>query len=209
MIGIFGGAFDPVHLGHLKTIQYVLEQCQLEQIRLIPLANTVHKEQPLATPTQRVQMLQAAIASFDQFIVDEREVERKGSSYTVDTLKSLKKDLPDKNLCLILGADAFNHFLSWREPEVILELANIVIMQRPNSPFSPNQEMKTLLKQHQAKDLEELKQSAAGSIYFQDVPQLAISSTQIREHISKHQDVSSLLPESVFSLIKKWKLYQM
>lgn len=106
-IGILGGTFDPVHFGHLRPALDVAEQLNLEHVRLIPSAEPPHRAEPVATAQQRVALLQLAIKNNPRFVVDDRELHRKGPSYTVDTLYSLKQEFPDSSFYLMLGTDAF------------------------------------------------------------------------------------------------------
>lgn len=134
MIGILGGTFDPVHYGHLRTALDVQEALGLNEIRLIPLRDPPHRSAPLAPASQRLALLRAAIKDNPGFAVDSRELERSGKSYSVDTLHSLKQEQPERVLCLLLGSDAFDGFPEWHEPERILQLAHLVVMQRPGEP---------------------------------------------------------------------------
>ena len=208
MIGIFGGTFDPVHYGHLKTVLFVQQQLQLDQVRLIPLGQAVHREQPVATASQRLEMLYAATVDYPGLVVDAREIKRPGGSYTVDTLKSVKQDFPDETLCLITGSDAFAGFPGWHLPETILTLAHLVVMQRPDSTPLNDPVIRQLLDERQAKSVKQLADSAAGSILYIQVPQLDISSTDIRNRLQSDQPVSSMLPLPVYELISHWGLYR-
>jgi len=108
MIGILGGTFDPIHNGHLRTALDVQQCLSLEEVRFIPCGVPPHRVAPVAEPIQRLSMVRAAIARKKKYTVDDREIRRKGPSYMVDTLTSLKRDFKDKSLCLILGTDACN-----------------------------------------------------------------------------------------------------
>ena len=210
MIGIFGGTFDPVHNGHLETVQYVRQALNLEQVRLIPLGQAVHREQPIASAQQRLEMLRAAIINLDGLVADDTEINRPGGSYSVDTLDALKPEYPGKSLCLIIGSDAFNGFESWKSPGKILSLAHLVVMQRPdNDTFTtPGDFIANLLKTRQVETGEELHRHDNGKILFVKVPQIDISSTMIREKLLKNEPVSQLTPAPVEQLIRHWQLYQ-
>ena len=208
MIGIFGGTFDPVHFGHLKTVAHVLDQLDLEQVRLVPLGQAVHREQPIASAQQRIAMLRAAISDNPKLYVDDRETRRNGGSYSVETLASIKQEMPDKTLCLIVGSDAFADFSSWYQPETILSLAHIIVMQRPETLFKAGLETEHLLHDHVVADAQALTEKDNGSILFQEVPQLAISSTQIREMVKRNEALTEVTPTAVAELIKQWDLYK-
>lgn len=208
MIGIFGGTFDPVHYGHLKTVEHVLEKLNLEQVRLVPLGQAVHREQPIASAQQRIAMLRAAIADNQKLHVDDRETLKAGGSYSVETLASIKREMPDKTLCLIVGSDAFAGFSSWYQPETILSLAHIIVMQRPETIFKAGLETEHLLHDHVVADIHALTEKDNGGILFQDVPQLAISSTQIRQMVKNNEALTEVTPLAVAELIRQWDLYK-
>jgi nicotinate-nucleotide adenylyltransferase len=201
MIGIFGGTFDPIHFGHLRTSLEVQQALELEELRLIPLRDPPHREQPGATPQQRVEMIRAAIAPEPAFRLDSRELEREGKSYSVRTLRSLREELGDTPLCLIIGSDAFRGFPSWHKPEEILQLAHIVVMQRPGDE-SPD-----LYPERLAESVSDLHASPAGRIWPQRVTQLEISATRIRELIRRGESPRYLLPEPVLEIIQREGVY--
>ena len=130
-IGVFGGTFDPVHFGHLRTAYELLVRLELAEVRFVPCAVAPHRRQPITDSATRVRMLEAAIADVPEFVIDTRELERAGPSYTVDTLESLRTEYPDEALCLLLGMDAFLGLPGWHEWERLLDLAHIVVANRP------------------------------------------------------------------------------
>ena len=132
MIGVLGGTFDPVHFGHLRPALEVRQALGLEELRLIPLRQAVHRPQPQASPEQRLAMLRLAVQGAEGLRIDDRELRRVGESYTYDTLVDLRIELgPAVGLCLLVGADAFRGFLSWHRPDDILALAHLIVMRRP------------------------------------------------------------------------------
>ncbi|NCA87579.1 MAG: nicotinate (nicotinamide) nucleotide adenylyltransferase [Gammaproteobacteria bacterium] len=132
MIGVLGGTFDPVHFGHLRPALEVRQALGLEELRLIPLRQAVHRSQPQASPEQRLAMLRLAVQGAEGLRVDDRELRRGGESYTHDTLVDLRGELgPAVGLGLLVGADAFRGFLSWHRPDDILALAHLIVMRRP------------------------------------------------------------------------------
>ena len=201
-IGILGGTFDPIHFGHLRVALDVAEQLNLDHIRLIPSARPPHREQPQASPEQRLTMLQLAIKNNEKFVVDDREIHRHGDSYTVDTLLSLRQDFPDNPLFLLMGTDAFADIKTWSRWQQLLELAHIVIMQRPN-------EILTMPDEYQG-DIgnEGDEQLPAGKIWPTVVTQLTISATDIRTKIAQGGNPQYLLPDAVIQLINMLGLYQ-
>lgn len=207
MIGIFGGTFDPIHNGHVRIALDALEELGLAQVRLIPLGQAVHRDQPKASAQQRLQMVAAAIDVIPGLVCDDREIRRQGSSYMVDTLQSLCDEQPSESLCLLLGSDAFNGFLSWYQPERILQLANIAVLQRPGYQLPEDVALRTLVQQHECADVDSFGKQANGAILFHNVTQLDISSSNIRQRIASARNPAALLPEAVIRLIQQQNLY--
>jgi len=205
-IGILGGTFDPIHYGHLRSAIDVAEQLNLERIQLIPSARPPHREQPQATPEQRLEMLHLAVKDHDLFKVDDRELHRSGESYTVDTLLSLRQEYPDSPLYLILGTDAFSHIQSWHRWDELLDLAHIVVMQRPMHVSAMSERLQTWYQQHVATKGDETL--LAGRVWSVGVAQLDISATAIRQKVSQGLTPLFLLPDAVIQFIDTLKLYQ-
>jgi len=208
MIGILGGTFDPIHIAHLRTALEVKQGVGLDEIRFIPLYQAVHREQPKVSGDLRLRMVLAAISDQPCFVADDRELKRQGESYTVDTLGSLRADLGDRTLCLIVGGDAFSQFLTWHRPLEILDLAHLVVMQRPGHGDLSDPGLQALIGEREATDPELLRQRPAGHIYFQSVTQMEISATHIRNLIAAAQSPRYLLPEGVLHIIQDQNLYQ-
>ncbi|RKZ78567.1 MAG: nicotinate-nucleotide adenylyltransferase [Gammaproteobacteria bacterium] len=205
-IGILGGTFDPIHFGHLRPALDVAEQLELDHIRLIPSARPPHREQPLATPEQRLLMLHLAVKNSQQFVVDDRELHREGASYTVDTLLSLRQDFPDSPLYLLIGTDAFFGIQTWHNWQRLIELAHIVVMQRPNEKTIMPDELNNWYQQHLATDTD--IELIAGKIWPIKVSQLEISATEIRSKITQGLTPQFLMPDAVIQLIEQLGLYK-
>jgi len=208
MIGIFGGSFDPVHHGHLRIALDAQEALQLDQVRLVPLGHAVHRAQPRASAQQRLAMLRCALGDHPRLFADDREIRRGGSSYMVDTLESLHAELPQQPLCLLLGGDAFNGFTRWRNPQRILELASILVMQRPATALPPDADLQQLVNAHHCADITRFKAIRSGAILFHSVTQLDISSSDIRQRIAMGKDPAFLLPAPVIDYIRQHRLYR-
>ena len=204
-IGILGGTFDPIHFGHLRPALDVAEQLDLDQIRLIPSAVPPHRAPPQATAQQRLTMLQLAVKNNDRFVVDDRELHREGPSYTVDTLMSLRQQFPESQLYLLLGTDAFVEIQTWHQWPQLIELAHIVVMQRPDEILDMSDELTRWYQQHLAADT--AHEQLAGAVWPVDVTQLAISATEIRGNISKGLSAKFLMPDAVMNLIEMLGLY--
>lgn len=209
MIGIFGGTFDPIHFGHLRVALEVMEQLRLEQIRFIPLNQAVHREQPATSAAQRLELLQAAIADQPGFIADDRETRRDSPSYTLETLQSLRQELGRQiPLCLLLGADAYAAFLQWHKPMEVIQLAHLVVMQRPGHMLPNDAELQAFTQRRLVEQPQQLAESSAGQILLLPVTQLEISASDIRRRIRQGTSARYLLPEAVWNLLMSKKLYQ-
>ena len=213
-IGILGGTFDPVHKAHLACAQAALNDFDLDEVRFIPCANTPHREQPLRSAEDRCNMVSLAIAGNKNFILDKRECQRTGLSYSVDTLQDLKEELgKDCIVYFLMGIDAFKGILSWKAPERILELCHLVVLDRPQYQHDFSDELKRLLEQHSCKK-ENHKNS--GCIFFIEGPMLDISASNIRNTFDlitsnptdSIRTLSAQLPESVKQYIHQHGLYQ-
>ncbi len=206
-IGILGGTFDPVHFGHLRIGLECKEALGLDELRMIPCATPSHRDAPNASAEQRAAMLAAALAGIDDVFVDDRELKRTGYSYTVDTLLSLRAEFPDAALYLIIGSDSFQSLLQWHRWETIVDLANVVIAQRPDHGDDRSSSAGVMLATRFC-DADEIAKTSAGKIAFVGVSQLEISSTHIRELIKEKKSAKYLLPDSVIELIAQYGLYE-
>ena len=207
MIGIFGGTFDPVHYGHLRPLWEVKEALSFDEVRLIPSYIPPHREAPGASPEQRLAMLKLALSDVPEFFIDQRELERGGASYMVDTLQSLRDELGETSISLILGQDAFNGLASWHRWQHLIELAHIVVMHRPGSQLPEVGAVSELVNERRSTAPAELKQTPAGRVFIQNVTQLDISATDVRAILAKKGDVRFLMPEPVRQYIAESQLY--
>ncbi len=210
MIGIFGGTFDPVHYGHLRSALEVKDIFGLDEVRLIPCANPPHREQPAVTAEMRLQMLELSIKNQPGLKIDTRELDRnkrsdQTPSYMVDTLKSLRQEFPSEPLLLFIGSDAFKHLTGWHQWQQLFDYAHIVVMTRPGLE---TQALDDFFKARLAKNINELAQDNAGKLCFQQITQLDISATAIRDMIARKQNPGFLLPDAVIEYIKQHKLYE-
>lgn len=205
-IGILGGTFDPVHFGHLRSALEVCLQLNLDHVRLIPCAEPPHRQATMASAEVRRLMLELAVKSVPQLIVDDRELERDGPSFTVDTLLSLRQEFSDNPLFLILGTDAFRGLASWSRWQQILSLTHIVVVQRPDETLDLQEDLQGWYQQHLAQATDH--HLAAGKIWPLTVTPLAISATQIRQDLLAANPVNFLLPESVIAVIEQLGLYR-
>ena len=204
MIGIFGGTFDPVHHAHLRTALEVAEHFGLDDMRLVPGNVPPHRPHPMASPAQRLAMLQVALFSEARLQVDDRELWREGYSYSIDTLQSLRDEVGfECPILFTLGFDAFLHFQRWHRWDEILTLAHLVVVQRPAYSLPPNGWYEPFL----STNPDDLRTTPAGRIYLLPVTALDISATNIRELLKQGKNPRYLLPDSVLDSIQRHQLY--
>ncbi len=206
-IGILGGTFDPVHHGHLRLALELYDALDLAEVRFIPLRTAPHREAPLAGRDLRCAMLEAAIKDEAGLCVDDRELSREGPSYTVDTLTSLREELSDTPLCLIMGMDAFRTLASWHDWTRLPELAHIVVVGRPGAHLTGDVELQKLLAERSVEDPSALHDQSAGHVFLAAIPMLDITASGIRAMIASGRSPCFLLPSSVLVLIHQHGLY--
>ncbi len=204
MIGIFGGAFDPIHYGHLRPTQEAMQRLPLAELRLIPAARPPHRPPPVASPAQRLAMVELAIRGLPGFRSDERELQRAGPSYTVLTLESLRTELHDTPLCLLIGADQFQSFESWHRWQEIPDLAHLVVLSRPGT--APGA-LPAWARGRECADFHELHTVPAGRLAFLPVSPQDISATRIRAALARGERTQGLLPEAVSRYIETNRIY--
>ncbi len=208
LIGILGGTFDPVHYGHLKPAHEIFRRLRLDELRVIPCCQPVHRDPPIAPPEQRLRMLQLALQEFPQFIADERELRRGGDSYTVDTLDELHSEFPQATLCLLMGLDALEGFKKWRRWRQILKFAHLLISARPGYGMQPGSERGKLIAEFGMPSEAGLRDRPAGGILLVATAQYDISSTLIRQRLRERQSAAGLLPPLVEEWLNKNRIYE-
>ena len=200
-MGIFGGTFDPIHYGHLRTAFELLQALRLQEIRFLPAGNPPHRDQPFADAQLRLRMVQAAPSGQAGFTVDDREVRKAGPSYSVETLGELRHEYPDRSLCLILGMDAFLSLPNWYQWRELLKLAHLVVAHRPGWRAPGRGPRGELLVDHGTGRIGDLHEMRAGHIFIHAVTQLEITSTDVRQLIAMGRDPRFLMPDNVRTLI--------
>ncbi len=206
-IGILGGTFDPVHNGHLRLAIEMREALGLSRVRLIPASVPPLRNAPDAAAPDRLRMLEAAIEGEDGLEIDERELKRKGTSYTVDTLRSLRKEIGATPLCLIVGMDAFRRLDEWHQWEELPELAHIAVAQRPGAEHPESGPVARLVESKGVDDPEKLRQREAGHVIFCEIPALEISATRIRTLLAAGRSIRYLVPDRVNEILIKGEQY--
>ncbi len=211
-IGLFGGTFNPIHLGHLRAAEEVREALALERILFIPSRVPPHKQQhesgPIASPAQRLDWVEQAISAHENFRVDRIEIDREGPSYLVDTLTAVRDRGPGAaNPVFIVGEDAFVEMGEWREPERIFGLADFAVMTRP--PGQPGDLEEWIPKIARAafdfdRNGRRARHNRAGTqIELVTITALDISSSQVREACREERSIRFLVPESIREAIEK------
>lgn len=212
-IGILGGTFDPIHLGHTQSAQAVANELGLTEVLLIPAHIPPHKLSadlvPHASAEQRAAMVEIACENSILFSADARELRRSGHSYTVDTLKELKQQYTNQVLHFIIGMDSLLTFTTWYQYKEILSLCHLVVNTRPNHSIEQmNEQTKKLLNKYQTTDITQLTLFDSGKIYFANKCFFDISSTHIRQQLAQKQPCNQHLLPSISEFIHKNKLYR-
>jgi nicotinate-nucleotide adenylyltransferase len=193
-IGVFGGSFDPPHLGHMALAQAAVADLQLDELRILPTGHAWHKNRALTPAVHRLAMARLAFTDLPQAVVDDREIKRAGPTYTVDTLRELRADFPDAEMMLIIGEDQAHALPTWHEWREILRLAIICVAER--------------------EDLTGARPRFVAPTSYESrfirlkMPLLPISATDIRSRIAAHQSIVSLVFEPVARYIDDHHLYQ-
>ena len=214
-IGLLGGTFDPIHIGHLRLAEEAREALGLAELRLIPAGEPPHRGTPRCPGEHRLAMVRRAVADNPQLTVDDSEVHSDGPSYTVLTLERLRARLgPARRLVLILGADAFEGLPLWHRWEELFTLAHIAVANRPGyaphgrrwpSVLSP--ELDAACQGRRLSHPDQLRAAPAGGLLPFDMTPLAISATHIRELLAQGHSARYLLPAPVLDYIAAHSLY--
>jgi nicotinate-nucleotide adenylyltransferase len=211
-LGVFGGTFDPIHLGHLRLAEEALDGLGLAGIRWIPAGRPALRGRPQVAAAERLAMVRLATAGNPRFTVDAGEVESARPSYTVTTLERLRAtegaELP---LVLLLGADAFARLPGWHRWQSLFALAHLAVAHRPGFPIAPDELPAALANAYRERlsaNPTALAESPAGRIVTFAMTQLAISATQIRALLASRRSVRYLLPDEVIAYIRRQHLYQ-
>lgn len=207
-VGLFGGTFDPIHNGHLRSALEVHEWLRLDELRLIPSARPPHRDVPGATAEHRLEMVRLAVQHAEGLTVDDSELRRERPSYTVETLESLRAELGDDvALFMVVGWDAFCSLPGWYRWRELLDLASLVVLQRPDYDLDAPEELKDLMAARSVNDPSEATASHGQIIGLTQTP-LAISASLVRSLIVENRSPRFLLPGSVLGYIETNGLYR-
>jgi nicotinate-nucleotide adenylyltransferase len=196
-LALFGGTFDPVHLGHLSVAWEAAELLDAE-VRLLPASIPPHRQLPIASAAQRVAILRAALQGQSRLSVDTRELDRAGPSFTVDTLTGLRAEQGARPLVLLIGADAFANLASWDRWRELFEVAHIGVLSRPGVSSILPTELEEAVTGRRVTTADALRDQPAGRVIELAVTPLEISATRIRELLAAGRDPRYLLPCGVF-----------
>jgi len=193
-IGVFGGSFDPPHNAHVALVQAAVRQLQLDELRVFPTGHAWHKPRPLSAAAHRLAMARLAFADLPRVAVDERELQRAGPTYTIDTLRQLRAEQAGAQIFLILGEDQAAALPSWHQWPEILQIAIISIAGRAPSTGT-----------HGLFDPSKLPQ---GQFEALQLPPMSVSATDIRALVAAGQGVAHLVPDGVARYIEQYHLYR-
>ena len=194
-LGVLGGAFNPPHIGHLICAQEAILRLELERVLLVPVGEAPHRaieQDPGAEP--RLEMCELAVEGDERLEASRIEIDREGPSYTVDTLRELRERSPDDELLLILGGDQAAALPSWREPEEVLRLATVSVVERGAW-------------HREGVAVKIARLAGAAGVRFFDMPRIQVSSTAIRRRVAQGVPIRYLVPESVADYVARNGLY--
>ena len=207
-LGILGGAFDPIHNGHLALALAALGQLKLDQARLMPVHIPPHRNRPLAANHHRKNMIELALAGQARLALDARELEREAISYTIDTLRSLRREFARSALCLLMGRDAFNKLESWKDYDQLLDYAHLVVAGRPGAAIDNlSAELQGWVTYYRSDDPALLDEAQNGALFFLDLAPLDISSSGFRRGYQANAGVEQWLPAATLRYIRQNNLY--
>lgn len=194
-LGIYGGTFDPIHYGHLLLAERCREALRLDEVWFIPAGNPPHKQGRVTTPAKaRAEMVEFAVSGFPEFRVSRMEMERGGPSYTVQTLELIRASDPTREVFLLMGADSIAELVTWREPARILELSQVVAVNRAGE--SPD-----------LSSLSDLLQQTGRTVRTVEMPAMGVSASEIRSRVARQFSIRFLTPRPVEMYIRQHKLY--
>ncbi len=197
-IGIMGGTFDPIHMAHLLLAEAAREQYHLDRVLFMPSAKPPHKDSRLVSPAEhREAMVRMAIEENPWFVYSDLELCRSGLTYTSDTLKTLHGEYPDTEFYFIMGADSLFSVDAWHQPEKIFQLTAVLAGNRSEVPLERIREQ-----------IEYLRMRFGGTVSLIEMPDIAVSSSEIRSRCARGCSVRYYVPETVYRYIRKHQLYQ-
>ena len=213
LVGIFGGTFDPIHYGHLRVAEEIVETVGLQKMYFVPAGMPRLRYSPVASSQHRVEIVRLAIQKNPDFVLDEREIYRDGVSYSIDTVREFKQEFGEEvRLCFILGADAFIKLPEWNNWKELFNLCHFIVSTRPGYTLTLikellSKELREECSQRWVSNTESLKKDTSGLIFIASTTMLDISATSIRAHIAVGRSVRHLVPSVTVNYISENKLY--
>ncbi len=208
-VGLFGGTFNPIHLGHLRGAEEIREDFHLDEVTFLPSSVPPHKmKEKVISAKHRVEMVRKAVSGNPYFSVSDAEISRPGKSYSIETIRYLRETRPD-TFFFILGSDAFLEIETWREFQNLFSLCNFIVMIRPESQKKTASLPQALVPNFRYSSGERAWIHVSGyMLYFKEISFLDISSTKIRELIAEEKSVRYLIPPEVEAYIDEHDLYR-
>lgn len=206
-IGILGGTFDPIHLGHVHAAESVADEFCLDQLYFVPVFQPVHREQPGANSQQRMHMIDLVTSNNESFTLDDREIERGGPSYSLLTVQEYRQEHPTDQLFFILGTDAFNSIGTWYQWQDIFTYVNLIVMGRPDIELAVDAEAESFLAPRIYYDQKDSQTVFTGGIFISNKAMLTNSATEVRQSIANNASLTGLLDKKVISFIKENNIY--
>jgi len=207
-IGILGGTFDPIHLGHLQPALEAMQTLQLASLHLMPNHIPPHRPQPVATSSQRLAMVELAAEDRPGVTVDDRELRRLTPSYTIDTLIELRSELPDTPLCFLMGMDSLLGLPSWHRWQELTDYAHLVVAVRPGWQPELGRELAEFVAMHQVDSPLAVHQQLGGLLVWLQNQPLALSATELRVRLAQGDSLDGLVPQKVADYIRQQGIYR-
>ncbi len=207
-VGVFGGTFNPIHYGHLRSAQELRARLGLAEVRMMLSAQPPHREVPQLDAAQRARLVHLALQNEAGMVCDERELKRSGPSYTIDSLSEIRRELgPSRSIVLAMGIDVLNKLNNWHRWREIIDFAHIVALDRPGCELSQEGAVSEWLRQYQTGSAEILVDTPAGCVMRVKLQPHDISATHIREKLSQGRSVRDAVPTVVWQEIEKQNMY--
>lgn len=200
-LGVLGGTFDPVHYGHLRAAMEFRDRLGLSEVRLIPGAVPPHRATPRVTAEGRLALVREGVGDTAGMVVDDRELRRSSPSYTLETLRELRREQGERPLCFGLGADAFSGLHRWYRWRELTDFAHLVVLERPGHEAAPAPEVAAWLANRRCASTDALRERPAGRVLFLSVTALDVSATEIRRLLARGRSARFLVPEGVWRRI--------
>tara|TARA_Y100000748_G_scaffold28952_1_gene21497 strand:- start:1167 stop:1838 length:672 start_codon:yes stop_codon:yes gene_type:complete len=207
-IGIFGGAFDPIHYGHTIPTQEIIEAHQLDKVHFVPTNIPTSSKKIIASSTDRIDMMKICLNDSNS-IIDNREISRGGISYMIDTVESIKKDYTNANLYLLIGIDVLQNINLWKSFDKIIKTCNIIVSSRSHKSIdyvkdiNKNSQLHPLI----STDRTIFHSDSYGKIYLEETSMVNTSSTEIRDKLGYKQSVRGLISPQLEKWLSKHKIY--